>query len=132
MEAGLILALIIAHTYLGPGPAAAIVLAWFFYLIPLLIVAAPVWLLGKMRAKWNVWDFAIIALPFCAWCFAATMIQNWSAALFFMTGLGVGCMASLAPIVRVVIAGRVEQKALAYSLLIVVCLLAFVIGVLPE
>lgn len=106
------------------------------YLVPLLPVAGAVWFFGRRRVEWNHWDFAIVLLPFAVW--AAAMIANSSGKSLSNLGEAVwlGCLAPLAPIIRVAVGRRVNQRFLALGLLVGVCLVAiglwaFVPG-LPE
>ncbi|MCK7502720.1 MAG: 4Fe-4S binding protein [Desulfobacterales bacterium] len=40
---------------------------WLIHLIPLLLLAVPVWYVGRKRVKWSGWDFAITVGPFAVW-----------------------------------------------------------------
>ncbi len=118
------------------GAVGFLIPIWLFHLVPLLIIAGPVWFFGRKRAKWSMWDFAIVAIPFAVW--GVLMIANDSGKSLsnLVEGLIIGCVAPLAPIIRVLIAERQNQKVLAVGLLVVLCLVAtglwaFVPG-LPE
>jgi hypothetical protein len=122
---------LIAHAqYVGPSLEVIIVLTWLFHLIPLLIVAVPVWLCGRKRTKWNGLDFTVLIFPFVAWCCAATLLQNPAIDRFVIEGTSIGGIAALAPILRVAIGGKFNELAL--GTLGVVCLLAFLLGTVPE
>lgn len=95
------------------------------YLVPLLLVAGPVWFFGRRRVQWNRWDFAVLLLPSAVW--AVSMMVNDSGKSLSNLAFEVpvlGCTAALVPIVRVVVGRHVNQKALAIGLLLGVCLVA--------
>jgi hypothetical protein len=106
------------------------------YLVPLLLVAGPVWFFGRRRVQWDRWDFAIVLLPLAVWVAAMTVNDTGKSLSNLVEAMYLGCMASLAPTVRVVVGRRINQKLLAIGLLVGVCLVAiglwaFVPG-LPE
>ncbi len=94
------------------------------YLVPLLLVGGPVWFFGRRRVQWSRWDLAVILLPFAVWA-VLNMINDTGKSLSnLVEALWLGCFAALAPIVRVVVGGRVNQTLLALGLLVGVCLVA--------
>ena len=94
------------------------------YLVPLLLVAGPVWFFGRKRVRWNRWDFAIVLLPLAVWS-VATMVNDTGKSLSnFVEALWLGCVVPLAPIIRVVVGERGNQKLVALGLLVGVCLVA--------
>ncbi len=106
------------------------------YLVPLLIVGGPIWFLGRRRVQWNRWDFALVLLPFAVWDVAMLINETGKSLSNLVELLYLGCTASLAPVVRVVVGRHANQKFLAIGLLVAVCLVAiglwaFVPG-LPE
>ena len=119
---------IIAFVFLFP--------VWLLHLIPLLLVAVPVWFFCRRQVKWNRWDFAIVVLPFAVWS-ALMMAHNDGKTLSNLAeGFIIGCLAPFAPVIRALARNRVNQKGLAFVLLVVVCLLAaglwVVVPPLPE
>jgi hypothetical protein len=113
-----------------------LLVAWWLYLMPLVPVAALIWVFGRRRVQWCRWDFAVTLLPCIVWI-AALMFNSTGKTL---SNIGeafyLGCSASLVPIIRVIVGQRANQKWLAIGLLISICLVAvglwaFVPG-LPE
>ncbi len=111
-----------AHTYVGPGPTVIILIGWLFYLVPLLIVAGPVWFFGRKRANWTIGDFSVVVFPYVARCVASFWYLQ-SVAGFVVGGVLMGCLASLIPVLRLIVGTRVNEKALAISLLALLCFL---------
>ena len=74
----------------------------------------------------------MLIFPFVAWCCAATLLQNPSIDRFVIEGTSIGGIAALAPILRVAIGGKFNGHAIAPGTLGVVCLLAFLLGTVPE
>jgi hypothetical protein len=97
---------------------------WLFHLVPLLLISGPVWFFGRRRVKWNGWDFAIVVLPFAVW--GALMIVHGTGKSLnnLIEGLIIGGVAPLAPIVRVAVGKRMNEKSVALGLLIALCLVA--------
>lgn len=113
-----------------------IFVSWFFYLVPLIPVAAPVWFFGQKRVQWNGWDFALAALPFATWAILMMVDATEKSLSNLVEAAYLGCIAIPVPIVRVVVGKKLNQKILAFVLLVGVCLVAiglwaFVPG-LPE
>ena len=109
---------------------------WLLYLVPFLLVGGPVWFFGRRRVRWNHWDFAIVLLPFAVWAVAIMVNGAGKSLANLVEALYLGCAAPLAPIIRVVVGERGNQKLVAFVLLLGVCLVAiglwaFVPG-LPE
>jgi hypothetical protein len=98
---------------------------WLLYLVPLLVVTVPVWFYGRRRVQWNRWDFAIILMPFAVW--TALMIANDTGKSLsnLVEALYLGCIAPFAPISRMVVGERGNQKLVALGLLLGVCFVAF-------
>lgn len=121
--------MIIAHTALLPPLPVIFIVLWLIHLMPLLVVALPVWFFSRKRVGWNGWDFAIIICPFTVWFLALMTIKGSVEAGCQILGF----IAPLAPILRVVLAGKLNQKALAFGLLVVLCCIAVGLAAfLPE
>jgi hypothetical protein len=104
---------------------ALIVNVWLLHLVPLLLVCGPVWFFGRNRVKWSVWDFSIVIVPFACW--ATLMVVHdvgKTLANLVIEGVVVGCIASLAPVARILARTRWNQTRLAVILLILACLAA--------
>lgn len=97
---------------------------WFLYLVPLIPVAAPTWFYGQKRVQWNRWDFALAALPFAIWAILMMVDATGKSLSNLVEAAYLGCIAIPVPIVRVVVGKKLNQKLLAFVLLIGVCLVA--------
>jgi hypothetical protein len=109
---------------------------WWLYLMPLLPVAALIWFFGRRRVQWCRWDFAVVLVPYIVWIVAMMFDDAGKSLSNLVEAFYLGCSASLAPIIRVIVGQRANQKWLAIGLLIGICLVAvglwaFVPG-LPE
>jgi hypothetical protein len=101
-----------------------VIATWGLYLVPFLLVGGPVWFFGRRRVQWNRWDFALVLLPFAVWI--ALMMANHAGKSFANLGEAfcLGCVAPLAPIIRVAVGDRANHELLALALLVGVCLVA--------
>jgi hypothetical protein len=97
---------------------------WWIYLLPLIPVAGSVWYFGRRRVQWNGWDFAIVLLPVVVWIGATMVNSDYKTLANCAEALALGCMAPLAPIVRVIVGQRGSQRWLAIGLLMGVCVVA--------
>jgi hypothetical protein len=114
-----------------------VLVTWGLYAIPFFPIAGTVWDFGRKRVQWNRWDFAVILFPSTVWA-VAMMIDGTGKSLsnLVLEVPVLGCIAPIAPIVRVVVGRHANEKILAIGLFIVICLAAiglwaFVPG-LPE
>jgi hypothetical protein len=111
-------------------PIGFLILIWFAHLIPLLVVSVPVWFFGRKRVKWNGWDFAIVVLPFAVWG-ALMLVSDLGKSV--SNGLIIGWILPIAPIIRVVVGERMNQKKMALGLLVALCFVAGCLwGIVPQ
>jgi Na+/proline symporter len=85
---------------------------------------------------WNRWDFALALLPFAVWILLMITNGTGKSLANLAEAMYLGCMAPLAPIVRVAVGDKANQRLMALGLLVGMCLVAisvwaFVPG-LPE
>jgi len=106
------------------GAVSLLIPIWLFHLVPLLIISGPVWFFGRRRVKWNGWDFAIVVLPFAVWGSLMIFNDTGKSLSNLVEGLIIGGVAPLAPIVRVAVGKRFNEKSVALELLIALCLVA--------
>lgn len=97
---------------------------WGFYLTPFLPIAAAVWFFGRRRVQWNRWDFALVVLPFAVWMALMMVNSSGKSISNLAEAFWLGCAAPLAPIIRVSVGQKTNQKVLAIGMLVVVCLAA--------
>jgi hypothetical protein len=100
------------------------VFAWLIHLLPFLIVAVPVWFLARRRVKWSKWDFSIVIFPFVVWSVLMLTHDKGKGLGNFLEGLLIGCIASLAPIIRSIFKDKINQIYFAQGILIALCLIA--------
>jgi drug/metabolite transporter (DMT)-like permease len=105
-----------------------LLMALLLYLVPLLPVAGAAWFFGRRRVQWNYWDFAIVLLPLVAWIMVTMVNPAKSLSNLVIEVPGLGCVSSLAPLVRVAVGTRVDQRLLALGLLVALCLVAIGLG----
>jgi hypothetical protein len=88
---------------------------------PLLLVACPLWILGRKRIRWTGWDYAVSLLP---WLWMALefvpalaalphptkSLSNWVEPLFL------GWISPIAPLLRVALANRINSTQFARCL----------------
>ncbi len=94
--------------------------AWFLYLVPIALVACPVWFLSRKRVTWTIWDFSMAAVPFCAW---AIMMFGFSSAKTLsniLEAMIVGGFAAISPVARIVLNGKFNNREVALALLVLV------------
>jgi hypothetical protein len=97
---------------------------WLFHLVPLLVVSVPLWFFGRRRAKWSPWDFSIIFVPFAVWAFLMLINDSGKTLANMIEGIAIGCVIPLAPLTRVLVKDRVNERALAIVLVAGMCLVA--------
>jgi hypothetical protein len=101
--------------------------------LPICLIA---WGLGRKRVHWNVFDFLVVVLPCGLWMFlAGTELRPKSLSnLFEVIYLAMGV--PLAPIFRLIVGKRMNEKVVAAILLIVACgagaIIYFLVPCLPE
>jgi hypothetical protein len=100
------------------------IVVWLFHLLPLLVIASPVWLLARKQIRWNRWDFAIIIFPFGIWSILMQTHYRVKGMGNLLEGLLIGLIASFAPIIRLIVKDKINQTYFAQGLLIVLCLIA--------
>jgi hypothetical protein len=114
---------LLAHTAIVPPRWLVFAVCWVVYLIPIALIAGPVFFFGRKRADWNGWDYAILALPIVVWFVGAATVGQEKDGIE-AESLILGCIAPLAPILRVAISRRVDQKVLAFGVVALLCALA--------
>lgn len=108
------------------------IVAWLVHLLPFLIIGGPVWFLARRRVRWSKWDFCIVIFPFVVW--SIFMLTNFKVKGLgnFLEGLLIGCIASLAPIIRAIFKDKINQIYFAKGILIALCLISIMIwAVIP-
>lgn len=98
---------------------------WLIHLIPLLLLAVPVWYVGRKRVKWSGWDFAITVGPFAVWGALMMYDDSGKSLSNVLEALIIGVVAPIAPVVRVAAGEKMNQKRGALALLSVMCVVAF-------
>ena len=107
--------------YVPPLPI-IILMMWLFHLVPLLLIAVPLWFFGRKRVDWNAWDFAIVVIPFAVWCWITLITGNSEKQFLF-----IGLIAPLAPVLRLHFGKRFNEKCVAFELLVFQCILSVVL-----
>ena len=98
---------------------------WLVFLLMGIVVCGPVWFLGKRRIQWTWRDYIVLVLPLTLWIIlivingAGKSLTNAVIEPFWL-----GCSVPIAPLTRLIIGKRVNQKLLAISLLVILCLVA--------
>ena len=107
------------------GSLGLLLSVWFMHLIPIAMIGGPCWYLGRNRVRWTLWDYSIIILPFAVWA-TLMWIHDGGKTLANLSseGIIIGLVASITPLLRVIIRDRVNQKWTAITFLICLCLLS--------
>jgi len=104
-----LLFLLVAHTYIGPGPLAIIAFTWFCQVIPLIVVGPAVELFGCKAVSTGRWDCINGVVPFAVFCLASQITQPSVAGFFFngmILGLAIGCV----PFIRALVTKSLSRK----------------------
>jgi len=104
--------------------AGLFIVAWLIHLLPFLLIALPVWIFARKRVEWNKWDFSIVIIPFAVWAFLMLAHSNSKGLGNWLEGLLIGCIASLTPIIRVIIKNKINQIRFAQGLMVALCVIA--------
>jgi hypothetical protein len=99
------------------------VLIWYLHLVPLIVIAGPVWFFNRKRVRWCVWDYGLLVVPFVVWALFFRIDIDSKAGANAIEGMLVGCFAVLPFGIRAWLGDRFDQKKLALALLILVCLI---------
>lgn len=110
-------------TLLGPRMT-MVLLLWALYLGALVPLSAVVWFFGRKRVRWNLWDLAILVIPYAAWVSLMVVSSKGKSLSNLAESLYLGGIASMAPVARLIIADRINQKLLALLLVGFLCLVA--------
>jgi hypothetical protein len=109
---------------------------WGLFLLPALPVCGAIWLLGRKRVRWNLFDFLVLVLPYAVWlALLCTDLRSKS-----MSNIGeaffVGMAVPFAPIIRLLLPKRWNGRVVTASLLILACavgaVIYFSVPCLPE
>ena len=102
----------------------SVLLLWLFYLIPSFVIAGPIIFSTLKKIKWCRYDFAMFLLPFGIWAYLMLAHGKGKGIGNLLEGLIIGFIIPLAPIIRLIIRDKMNQKDLALGLLVLLCLIA--------
>ena len=89
---------------------------WCFYLIPAIILSAPLWFFGRRKVDWNIWNFSVLIFPYWIWV-ALLFVADDNTTIHGLLVVAVfGAVVSLSSVVRVIVGHRLNQKLLAAGL----------------
>jgi hypothetical protein len=109
-----------AHTadYLPLMPI-MVFMMWLVYAVPLFVVCGFAWFLGGKRVNWDRWDGMILVFPFASWLMAVTISGRGDKDVAY-----IWLFAVIAPLLRLVIGKRSNEKWISFIVLLFVCVLS--------
>jgi hypothetical protein len=106
----------------GGLPMILILVVWPYYLLPVLIIGGPIWYWGRNKVTWVWSDYLILVLPYLIWAALMYLDHSGKTLANLLEGFFIGCVASCAPILRLLFRQRVRDNIFSLSLLIIVCI----------
>jgi hypothetical protein len=81
----------------------AMATTWLFFAVPAVLLALPVWFLGKRRTQWSGFDALVFVIPWAVWVTLFTFgPRDASLSSAVVESVILGCLAPLALILRVI------------------------------
>jgi hypothetical protein len=127
----LCLVILLSFSNLGLGILLTIVF-WLFswlvlYLLPGVMLSLPFWILGRNRANWVWWEFAILLVPYLVWVACMVINDRCKSIPNFKEMFWLGCALVLASCLRVTLGTRINRTLIASLLIFAYCLAAVVV-----
>lgn len=108
------------------------------YIIPSLIIAAPIWFFSRERVHWFQWEFFLLLIPFITWVVLASInLRNKSLSNAgvesIILGILIGMIQIFPAIMPEVFGSRLKSAFVTLFLSIIITLLVyFIVPSLPE
>jgi hypothetical protein len=109
---------------------------WGLFLLPALPVCGAVWMMGRKRVTWNLFDFSLLIVPYAVWLDLLCVNLRQKSMANIGEAFYVGAVVALAPLIRLVLPKKWGERVVAATLLIAACVMAAAIYIavpcLPE
>jgi hypothetical protein len=106
------------------------ILIWLELHLPVsAILCAPVWWFGRKRAgHWYRWEFLVLVIPYLIWRALGLILgANKGLGNLFAEPFVLGAATMVAPVTRILVAGRIPPRLAAAGAFAVACAMAFVV-----
>jgi hypothetical protein len=101
---------------------------WFvYYLSPGVLMSSPFWILGRRRAQWIWWEFAILIVPYLVWVAFLFINDRGKDLPNLVEMFWLGCALPLAALVRVAAGRHISRRIVASGLIAVYSLIAIIL-----
>jgi len=106
------------------GAAAILLPLWLLHLGALLLIAAPLLFFARHRVDWTLYDLATLIAPIVVWSTLMLCSSSGKSLGNLIEGLLLTALTLLAPLLRVTLGNRFNQRRLAIDLLLLLSLTA--------
>lgn len=99
-------------------------IGWLIYLVPILLIACPIWYWGRNRTDWKRSDFAVAVYPYWIWVGLMIFVaRGKTLSNFFVEPIWLGLIAVVSPATRLITGKRIQSKRYPELLLLFVILM---------